>query len=845
MYIPRSIFFISPTCMCAILCNFVVYQILITHTQRNYMGRKHASLVFLFLLLSCYTQAQIVLLGDNPPNSPMLDGEFSMVRASWRQGKQSPFWKTTIVEGEEPMGLHAGTLFSSNILGVAESPVLDVNPAYQQVKEGDVYRWQIGANLEYVSQGTLSVALVFGDKECIIANELPLIGSDGQFEHFSGTYTVTKDDVRQGLPFVRVYFYSQKDVKVYLDYIRIAVDAPQRSAPRLEGEAKEMQHALCWATDPRAVSYTLYRKGDGKGYKRLVSTKQCHYGDADFISGKAYSYLVQSVYADKTHSCASNILKLTSTDTIAPAAPTHLMATAFDAEIRLTWKRPVDKDISHYIVKRRITNGSPTSYTAVDKPTKRPVFEDILPPKGVDLEYVVIAYDYSGHSSVASHPVRTRVHCVPGASFSDLIQPMPVTSALRSDVWGTPDVLPRDVQNGMESPKWTYWGGHPVYDVQDNKYHMHIARWPEDDIKGHWAWPYSTVAHVVSDNPIGPYTVKDDISYSYKGGLGHNPDIIHLRDGRFALYSLIDWEPTFFVSSSMNGPWKKLGVIDVDWQKKYPEAEKHSYQFYRNLAGVQDKDGRFVLVSKFGSILTSDTGILGPYQVRTGNIKENKTVPERYRNSKYEDPVMWKDEVQYHMIINAFLDYRAIHLRSIDGINWKYDTGLAFTPKHIYYENGVQNLWYKVERPHVIQDQYGRATHLSLAAIDVKKADDYGSDNHSAKNIILPLRVERRIQMLNKKSVTAETKKIRIRIASEQGFDASKEVDLASLRLGAAEVVNRGQGAVAISSRRDGQDLVVTFDGNGNGMTKDNFVCKLIGRTHDNQLVVGYSKTKK
>lgn len=388
-------------------------------------------------------------------------------------------------------------------------------------------------------------------------------------------------------------------------------------------------------------------------------------------------------------------------------------------------------------------------------------------------------------------------------------------------------------------------GGHPVYDPKDSLYHMHIARWREDDIKGHWAWPWSTVAHTVSEKAIGPYRVKDEISYTYKDGLGHNPDIIHLRDGRFALYSLIDWEPTIFTSSSMNGPWKKEGIIKVNWEKTYPEAAKHSYQFYRNLAGVQDEDGRFVLVSKFGSILTSDNGILGPYQVRTGNIKVNKTVPERYRHSKYEDPVMWKDEIQYHMLINAFLDYRAIHLRSIDGINWKYDTGLAFTPKHIYYENGVQNLWYKVERPHVIQDQYGRATHLSLAAIDVKKADDYGSDKHSAKNIILPLLVERRIQMLNKQPVHADTKTIKVRILSESGFDASQDIDLTSLRFGAAEIVNRGQGAIVKSSCRDGKDLIVVFDGKGNGMTKDNFVCKLIGRTHNNDLVVGYSKIKK
>lgn len=427
--------------------------------KSTHMKIKCSFLLFLLYALSSYIHAQIVLVGDNPPQGSIMDGNFDMVRGSWRQAKQSPFWKTTVIEGEFSMGLHAGTLFSSNEIGKAESLILNANPAYQQVKIGDVYRWELKANLEYVSRGTLSVALVFGSQERVIADKLPLIGSDGVFEHFSGKYCATKEDAQAGLPFVRVYFYSENDIKVYLDYIKITVDAHELVGPTLSGEVIGQKHQLSWNSDKDAVAYKVFRKGDLKqGFKKLTTLRTCTFIDEDFISGKAYTYLVQSIYQDSVSSCASNIVTLSSSDKTAPVPPTNLHATAYDAEVKLKWTRSADRDVAYYIVKRRNV-GHNSSYKTIDKSTKRPFFEDILPPKGVDLEYVVYAYDYSGNCSIASKAVQTRVHCIPGAAFSDLIRLMPVTSPLRSDVWGADGVLPRDVNNGMESTQWTYWGG--------------------------------------------------------------------------------------------------------------------------------------------------------------------------------------------------------------------------------------------------------------------------------------------------------------------------------------------------------------------------------------------------
>jgi hypothetical protein len=373
---------------------------------------------------------------------------------------------------------------------------------------------------------------------------------------------------------------------------------------------------------------------------------------------------------------------------------------------------------------------------------------------------------------------------------------------------------------------------------------MLVTRWPANATKGHWEWPNSTVAHVVANTPTGPYKVKDESAYDFKNGLGHNPDIILLNDATYLLYSLIDWEPTLFISETMNGPWKRIGVMEVN-TKGADEKTERFYRFKRNLSGIHLNDGRFLFVTKAGAMMISDSkDPLGPYKVLTSALQHNPIVPEKYRNSNYEDPVIWKDEVQFHMIINAFWDYRAIYLRSSDGIHWKFNPGTAYTPNNTSYEDGTRTQWYKLERPHVIQDKYGRATHLSLAVIDVPKADDLAKDNHSSKNIVIPLTIQKRLKLLNKERINFSTEKIKILMLSEDGFDAQKDIDIESLRFGASEEVNFGRGSRVNKTRKKGKDLIVEFDGFGNGITDSNFAGKLLGKTRDGKLIIGFTKLK-
>jgi len=65
---------------------------------------------------------------------------------------------------------------------------------------------------------------------------------------------------------------------------------------------------------------------------------------------------------------------------------------------------------------------------------------------------------------------------------------------------------------------------------------------------------------------------------------------------------------------------------------------------------------------------------------------------------------------------------------------------------------------------------------------------------------------------------------------------------MTSLRFGASEEVNFGRGSKIARVETAGDDLIVTFDGAGNGITADNFAAKLLGSTRDGKLLFGYAR---
>ena len=404
-----------------------------------------------------------------------------------------------------------------------------------------------------------------------------------------------------------------------------------------------------------------------------------------------------------------------------------------------------------------------------------------------------------------------------GGRFMDRFLPMVPIGPLTSDTWGANSVRPRYIENGIEDDEWSYWGGNSILG-DDGRYHLFVCRWREDSLKGHGEWPNSKVVRTVSDKAGGPYKVVETI------GAGHNPEIFRADNGQYVLY-VIDGR---YVSDSIDGPWA-FGTFEFDARDR-PIIEGLS-----NLSFAHREDGSYIMVCRGGGIWFSKDGLSPYYQVTDKSVYPPV-------EGRYEDPIIWRTNIQYHMIVNDWLGRIAYYLRSKDGIHWKVDPGEAYLPGITKYTDGTEEDWFKYERIKVIQDSLGRATHAHFAVIDVLKKEDKGNDNHSSKHIVIPLTVGRQISLPDRHKIDANTETIRVKIKAEPGFDPHTDIDLGSLRFGASEEVNFGRGSLLRDTSKEGADLILIFEAKGNGLTDANFTGKLLGKTKEGRLLFGYAR---
>ena len=314
-----------------------------------------------------------------------------------------------------------------------------------------------------------------------------------------------------------------------------------------------------------------------------------------------------------------------------------------------------------------------------------------------------------------------------------LPMPMPASGALSKDVWGAPEVGPRDTQNGLEDvtvKQWYYWDGQ-IIKAPGGKYHLFASRW--DQAQGHRGWFGSKAVHAVSDKVTGPYVDKGLCWPDDQGGKGHNVTALAMPEGGFAVVISETRPGTVFFSDSPGGPWKQLGLIQVA-TNAFSKLGRMS-----NTSIMVRPDGDFEIVPRSGAILISKTGILGPYVVQGPSIypKVDGLPQQDLRN--FEDPVVWFSGGFYHIVVNNWSQRKAYHLTSKDGINGWTFRGLAYDPTKDFlrYTDGTVNHWHKLERPGVLLEN-GHVTAVTLAVLDVPKEQQKGNDAHGSKVIVIP-----------------------------------------------------------------------------------------------------------
>jgi len=408
-------------------------------------------------------------------------------------------------------------------------------------------------------------------------------------------------------------------------------------------------------------------------------------------------------------------------------------------------------------------------------------------------------------------------HLVKGARFMDRFLPMPDGIQIKG-IWGTDSVLNRYVDNGIELPGVSFWGGNILQDT-DGKYHLFVCGWPENSPKGHMFWPNSTVFHAVSDRLEGPFKIQNSV------GKGHNPEAFQLKDGRVVVY-VIDG---YYIADGVDSKVWTYGKFSFD------SRDRKIIEGLSNLTFARRQDDSYLMVCRGGGVWISKDG-LSPYM----QLTDKRVYPDV--EGRFEDPVVWRDELQYHLIVNDWLGRIAFYQRSKDGVHWVTEQGEAYVPGVSFHKDGAVEHWFKYERPKVFQDGKGRAVQMNFAVIDTIKWNDLPNDKHSSKNISIPLNKGMLLSVLNEEEITPSTRTIEVKIAAESGFNPQTDVDVKSLRFGSFTEVNFGRGCKPVKTKVSGKDLIVVFKAKGSGITSDEFAPKMIGRDKKGNMLYGYAR---
>jgi len=332
----------------------------------------------------------------------------------------------------------------------------------------------------------------------------------------------------------------------------------------------------------------------------------------------------------------------------------------------------------------------------------------------------------------------------------DFFQPFESKAPLVSEgIWGAPNVIPRDVNNGLEDPQmksWCYWDGN-IFKDDEGKYHMYACHWDQKYPHGIGWTEGSKGIHAVSDSLYGPYKDLGDMWPQWNESKGANVIGLRLKDGRYAAVASEIVPGEVFVSDNPNGPFELLGDFQIDpngyyagWGR-YNElddgaANGGSLGHLANVMIILRPDGRYMMIARHCVTMISDDGVLGPYKMYSDKAWLGvEGLPQHYM----EDPTVWYSDGLYHIVVNFHGKDTTYHITSEDGIhNWK-NRGLAFKRHEgvFRHKDGTIEDWFTVQRPTVYVEN-GLVKAFNFSVIDVHKGQDQGNDNHGSKIIVVP-----------------------------------------------------------------------------------------------------------
>lgn len=319
-----------------------------------------------------------------------------------------------------------------------------------------------------------------------------------------------------------------------------------------------------------------------------------------------------------------------------------------------------------------------------------------------------------------------------------------------------------------------YWVWCPsVIRAEDGTYAMFASRWPKT-LPFHPGWMLaSEVVLATSPTPEGPYVFREVVLPArgpeyWDGKATHNPRIVRWREGYALFYTGITHplsdlapgeepalsDPRVVVSRaskrvgvafarSVYGPWERLDAPILPTKP----GTFHSF-LTSNPAPCVAPDGKVTLIFKArryeGSIHGPMTlGVARAEHPRGPYVVEGRMqIAGDNGEGEVEDPFLWRSGRGLELIAKDMSGalcgeaHGGVHALSADGRRWTVAPGKKAWSRRLRWSDGREERLGSMERPFLLIDERGRATHLFAAVAD----GPGGFQNMSrAWNVCLPL----------------------------------------------------------------------------------------------------------
>jgi hypothetical protein len=264
------------------------------------------------------------------------------------------------------------------------------------------------------------------------------------------------------------------------------------------------------------------------------------------------------------------------------------------------------------------------------------------------------------------------------------------------------------------------WGS-TVTPGEDGKYHMFVTRWPQSvgrsvEITGSY-YLHTEICRAVAHKPEGPYAFREVVLARRPGFFDavscHNPAILKTDRGFVLYYCGFDGATKHIglaFSPSVSGPWSRMDA------PLFPADDGNR----NNPSACLRPDGKILLVFRAKRMelhAALADSYDSEYRVKRGPLLEHGT----------EDPCVWYNGEHFEMIVEDNCGHftgsrlNGAHLISHDGFRWRPSEHVTAYEHPIMMDDGTR-LYGRQEKPWVLRDEAGRATHLFLVKVETDAA---------------------------------------------------------------------------------------------------------------------------